>query len=86
MVKVTGYILLTISCLLFGLMLVVPWLNFSKSTIAWITTSLFVAAEILFYLSIFLIGKGFITKIISKLKFWKSKEIIIPNTEQVEQK
>jgi len=73
MVKTTGYILLLISCLSFLMILVVPWLGFSKIQIAGITTGLIITGEILFYLSLFILGRSFYDKIKSKLKFWKSK-------------
>jgi len=75
MIKPIGYTLLAISCLLFLAIPVVPWFNLSASQIALITTILFIAGEVLFYLSIFLIGKSFITKIMNKLKFWKTKPL-----------
>jgi hypothetical protein len=68
MVKIIGYILLLISCLLFLLILVVPWFGFSKIQIAGITTGLIIAGEILFYLSLIILGKSFYEKIKSKLK------------------
>jgi hypothetical protein len=71
MVKIIGYITLLVSFLLFGLILVVPWFEFSKSEIAGITTGLIIAGEILFYLSLFILGRSFFDKIKSKLKFWK---------------
>jgi len=73
MIKPIGYTLLTISCILFGLILVVPWFGFTKGTIAGLITGLLVVGEILFYLSIFLIGKNFIVKIKNRLIFWKTK-------------
>lgn len=73
MIKIIGYITLLISCILFGLILVVPWFDFSKSQIAGITTGLIIAGEILFYLSLFILGRSFFDKIKSKLKFWKRK-------------
>lgn len=73
MVKTTGYILLLISCLSFLMILIVPWLGFSKIQIAGITTGLIIAGEILFYLSLFILGRSFYDKIKSKLKFWKAK-------------
>ncbi|HBZ20690.1 MAG TPA: hypothetical protein DEO60_06155, partial [Bacteroidales bacterium] len=73
LVKTTGYILLLISCISFLMILVVPWLGFTKIQIAGITTGLIIAGEILFYLSLFLLGRGFYDKIKSKLKFRKSK-------------
>ena len=68
------------------LILVVPWLDVSNRTIAGITTALIIAGEVLFYLSIFLIGKNFILKLKNKLMFWKAKSINQPLPEQSEQK
>lgn len=73
MVKIIGFILLVISCLLFLMILIVPWFGFSKGQIAGITTVLIIAGEILFYLSLFILGKSFFDKIKNKLKFWKAK-------------
>lgn len=73
MVKIIGYILLLLSCLMWGLIFIIPWLDFSKSQIAVITTVLIIAGEILFYVSIIIIGKSFFDKIKNKLKFWKTK-------------
>jgi len=53
--------------------LIVPWFGFSKVQIAGIVTGLIIAGEILFYLSLIILGKSFYTKIKSRLKFWKSK-------------
>ena len=73
MIKTIGYILLLISCISFLLILVVPWIGFSKIQIAGITTGLIITGEILFYLSLFILGRSFWDKIKSKLKFWKVK-------------
>ena len=73
MLKTTGYILFLISCLSFLMIFVVPWLGFSKIQIAGITTGLIIAGEILFYVSLIILGKSFWDKIKSKLKFWKVK-------------
>jgi len=73
MLRTTGYILLVISCLSFLMILIVPWLGFSKIQIAGITTGLIIAGEILFYLSLFILGRSFWDKIKSKFKFWKVK-------------
>jgi hypothetical protein len=73
MVKIIGYILLLISCLLFLLILIVPWFGFSRIQVAGITTGLILAGEILFYLSLIILGKSFYEKIKNKLKFWKTK-------------
>jgi hypothetical protein len=73
MLKTIGYILLLISCLSFLSILIVPWIGFSKIQIAGITTGLIIAGEILFYLSLIILGRSFWDKIKSKLKFWKVK-------------
>jgi hypothetical protein len=73
MAKTAGYIILLISCLSFLMIPVVPWLGFSKIQIAGITTGLIIAGEILFYLSLIILGRSFYDKIKSKLKFWKRK-------------
>ena len=72
--KTIGYILLAISCLSFLMMLVVPFLGFSKIQIAGITTGLLITGEVLFYLSLFILGRSFYDKFKSKLKFWKPKK------------
>ena len=71
--KITGYIILSISCTMFILIPVVPWFGFSAGQIAGITGGLLIAGEILFYLSLFILGRSFYDKIKARLKFWKSK-------------
>ena len=71
--KTIGYILLSVSCIAFLMILVVPWLGFSKIHMAGITTGLIISGEVLFYLSLFILGRSFYDKIKSKLRFWKSK-------------
>jgi hypothetical protein len=73
MLKTIGYLLLLISCLSFLSILIVPWIGFSKVQIAGITTGLIIAGEVLFYLSLIILGKSFWGKLKSKLKFWKVK-------------
>lgn len=73
MVKTVGYIILIISCLSFLMIPIVPWFGFSKIQLAGITTGLIIVGEILFYLSLFILGRSFYDKIKSKLKFWKTK-------------
>jgi hypothetical protein len=72
--KTAGFIILLISCLSFLMILIFPWFGFSKLQLAGITTGLIIAGEILFYLSLFILGKSFYEKIKSKLRFWKTKE------------
>lgn len=64
--KLIGYIIFAISCVIWGMILIVPFLGFSAGKIAGITTGLIVAGEITFYLSIFLIGKELLVKIKNK--------------------
>jgi hypothetical protein len=71
--KLIGYIIFGLSCLIWLLIAVVPFLGFSAGKIAGITTGLIIAGEITFYLSIFLIGKDFLVKMKNKFKFGKSK-------------
>jgi hypothetical protein len=52
---------------------VVPWIGFSKGQIAGITAGLIITGEVLFYLSLFILGRSFWDKIKSKLVFWKTK-------------
>jgi hypothetical protein len=73
MVKIAGFILLLISCLSFLIILIVPWFGFSKIQIAGITTGLIIVGEILFYLSLIILGRSFFDKIKTKLKFWKTR-------------
>jgi len=84
MIKIIGYILLAISCLLFIMIPVVPWFDFSKAQIAGISTVLIIAGEVLFYLSLFILGRSFFDKIKARLKFWKAKpaEIKLPDQSQ----
>lgn len=71
--KTVGFVLLIISCFAFLAILIVPWFGFSKMQIAGITTGLIIVGEILFYLSLFILGRSFYDKIKSKLLFWKKK-------------
>jgi hypothetical protein len=82
MIKTIGYVLLLISCISFIMILIVPWLGLSKIQIAGITTGLIITGEILFYLSLFILGRSFYEKIKGKLKFWKAKTNDIESTNQ----
>jgi len=73
MAKLTGYIILGISILIWLMIPVVPFLGLSVGRIAGITTGLVIAGEITFYLGIFLVGKEFLVKI--KNKFKRKKDI-----------
>jgi hypothetical protein len=73
MLKITGYILFVVCCVLFLAIPVIPWLGFSGGKIAGITTALVIAGEITFYLSLIILGKSFFAKLKGMLKFRKTK-------------
>jgi hypothetical protein len=65
---------------------VVPFLGFSGIKIAGITTGLIITGEILFYLSLFILGRSFYDKIKSFLRFRKAKPSAASLTGQTDQK
>ena len=69
MVKISGYIMLLISCLSFLTILLVPWFELTTAQMAGLTTGLIITGEILFYASLIILGRSFFNKIRSKLKF-----------------
>jgi len=73
LIKIAGYIILVISCILFLLIPVVPWLGFPAGKMAGISAGLLIAGEILFYLSLLILGRSFYDKIKTRIKFWKPK-------------
>lgn len=73
MVKTLGYILFFLCCIAWLMILVIPWLGFSKAETAGIITGLIIFGEITFYLSILLLGKTFYQKIKSKLRFRRKR-------------
>lgn len=72
--KITGYIIFLISCILWGFILIVPWLGLPEGRIAAVIAILVIAGEITFYLSIFILGRSLIEKIKGKFKFWKKAD------------
>jgi hypothetical protein len=74
MVKTIGYISLLISCMLFGMIFILPFFDLTKSQFAGITTILIIGGEIFFYLSLFILGRSFLDKIKIKLKFRKGQK------------
>ena len=72
LMKTTGFIILGISFLLFILIPVVPFLDLSGSRKAVVSGILLVGGEVLFYLSLFILGKGFYEKIKQKVLSWKT--------------
>jgi hypothetical protein len=71
MLRLTGYILLAISTISFILILVIPWLGYTKGQIAGIITGLIIVGEVTFYVSIFILGKSFWEKIKGFFRFRK---------------
>ena len=69
-IKITGFVILAIACILFLLIPVVPWLGFSAGKIAGISVGLLIAGEILFYLSLFILGRSYYDSIRGRLKLW----------------
>jgi hypothetical protein len=72
-ITIAGYVILIFSCILWALILVIPWLGLSKGKIAGIMAMLIVAGEITFYMSVIILGKSIIIKIKKHLMFWKKK-------------
>jgi hypothetical protein len=83
-IRLTGYIILIVSCILFLLIPVVPFLGFKAAKAAAVSTGLLIAGEILFYLSIFILGKSFLEKIRSWFRSKKKNisEATISGTHQ----
>jgi hypothetical protein len=74
MLKITGYTILILSCLLFLSIPVIPFLGFSGGRIAAITTGLFIAGEVTFYTSLIILGKTFYEKLKARFRFRKLKK------------
>ena len=72
--KITGYAILSVSCILFILIPVVPWVGFSVKASAGIAAGLLIAGEILFYVSLAILGKSFLDKLKGWLKFRKREK------------
>jgi len=81
MIRIVGYIILIISLILWCIILIIPWLDLTKSRIVGITATLIIVAEVLFYLSIIILGKSIINKLKNKFKFWKKR----PDEENVQE-
>ena len=75
MIKILGYSLFVLCCLAWLMILVIPWLGFSKGETAGIITGLIIFGEVTFYVSIVMLGKTFYNKIKEKFRFRrKTKE------------
>jgi hypothetical protein len=73
-IKISGYAILAGSCLIWGMILVVPFMGLPLKKVAALTTVLIIAGEITFYLSIFILGKTILEKIKGIFMFWKKKD------------
>ncbi len=72
-IKISGYTILAGSCIIWGMIPIVPFLGLPVKKVALLTTILIISGEITFYLSIIILGKSIIQKIKSLLMFWKKK-------------
>jgi len=72
--KIIGFTILGISCVLFLLIPAVPFLGFPAAKTAGIAAGLLIAGEITFYLSIFILGRSFWEKIKSRISFRGKKK------------
>ena len=73
MIKTLGYSLFVLCCLAWLMILVIPWLGFSKGETAGIITGLIIFGEVTFYVSIIILGKTFYSKIREKIRFRRNK-------------
>jgi hypothetical protein len=55
------------------MILVIPWIGYSKGETAGIITGLIIFGEVTFYISILLLGKTFYNKIREKFRFRRKK-------------
>jgi hypothetical protein len=83
MIKTLGYILFIVCCLAWLMILVIPWLGYSKGETAGIITGLIIFGEATFYVSILMLGKTFYNKIKEKFRFRRKK--VIPDDPKVNQ-
>lgn len=74
MIKTLGYSLFAVCCLAWLMILVIPWLGFSKGETAGIITGLIIFGEVTFYASILMLGKTFYNKFREKFRFRRKKE------------
>lgn len=65
--------MLAVSAISFLLIIVIPWLGYTKGQVAGIITGLIIIGEVTFYLSIFILGKSFWEKIKGFFRFGKEK-------------
>lgn len=73
MIKTVGYTLFVLSCLAWLIILIIPFLGFSKGQTAGVITVLIIIGEVTFYFSILLLGKTFYNKIREKIGFRRKK-------------
>ena len=76
MIKTLGYSLFVLCCLAWLMILVIPWLGFSKGETAGIITGLIIFGEVTFYVSLIILGKTFYNKIREKIGFRRNKASI----------
>lgn len=76
MIRTIGYILFILCCVAWLLILVIPWLGFSKGETAGIITGLIIFGEVTFYVSILMLGKTFYNKLKGIFTFRKKSDTV----------
>jgi high-affinity Fe2+/Pb2+ permease len=72
-VKITGYVILSVSCILFILIPVVPFTGLSAAKVAAVSAGLLISGEVLFYLSLVFLGKSFLERIKGWIKIRRTR-------------
>ncbi len=62
MKKMAGYALFVISFLMWGVIVLLPFLEITKAQVASFTTILLISGEVFFWLSLVFLGKDFMSK------------------------
>jgi hypothetical protein len=73
MIKTIGYILFILCIVAWLLILVIPWVGFSKGETAGLITGLIIFGEVTFYVSILMLGKTFYNKLKAMFRFRRDK-------------
>jgi hypothetical protein len=80
MIKTIGYTLFILCCVAWLLILVIPWMGFSKGETAGLITGLIVFGEVTFYVCILMLGKSFYNKLKTMFRFRKKSNEETPPT------
>jgi hypothetical protein len=83
-IKTLGYILFIVCCLAWLMILVIPFLGYTKGETAGIITGLVIFGEVTFYVSILMLGKTFYNKIRERFRLRRNKPENGDNVEKPE--